>query len=175
MSEQVIEANPAMSEHQQRLANSVRIRRRANEVKTPAVLGPPNVQASFTLQNTISGNGHLAIRRSALSSWTCWIAAVFTSHPSVPSPRRTIGKQITVPKRLKQLWKERTGRDDLDQMTDFLRLRGFANCWHVNSHESVAMWNQYARGENTLVLRSTVGKLCDAFVRMPRNRSCRRS
>ena len=75
---------------------------------------------------------------------------------------------VTVPKRLKQLWKERTGRDDLDQMTDFLRLRGFANCWHVNSHESVAMWNQYARGENTLVLRSTVGKLCDALANAPK-------
>jgi hypothetical protein len=33
------------------------------------------------------------------------------------------------------------------------------SCWHVNEHESAAMWDLYARGESTVAVQSTFARL----------------
>ena len=38
------------------------------------------------------------------------------------------------------------------------------NCWHQNSHESEAMWTQYASKERGIALRTTFESLRDSFV-----------
>jgi hypothetical protein len=72
-----------------------------------------------------------------------------------------------VPKTLKEIWDPQGGGGSLDRMRDFLRERGFANCWHINNEESIAMWRQYGNGCDNLVLRSTFGKLCQALSNCP--------
>lgn len=37
------------------------------------------------------------------------------------------------------------------------------NCWHLGEHESVAMWNLYTTNSAGVAIRSTVGRLKDAF------------
>lgn len=35
----------------------------------------------------------------------------------------------------------------------------FVNCWCSSSHESVAMWDQYSSGGNSIAIRSKIGRL----------------
>jgi hypothetical protein len=36
------------------------------------------------------------------------------------------------------------------------------NCWHENTHESVAMWKLYTRGLDGIVIKSTIGRIKSA-------------
>jgi len=40
------------------------------------------------------------------------------------------------------------------------RLWTFVNCWHMNEHESDAMWRIYARTTDAVAIQSTYAKLC---------------
>ncbi len=45
------------------------------------------------------------------------------------------------------------------------RLMFYVNCWHMNEHESVAMWDLYsAKG---IAVRSTFARLCESFAKDP--------
>ena len=35
----------------------------------------------------------------------------------------------------------------------------FLNCWHMNKHESAAMWDSYAKWESSIAIASTIRKL----------------
>ncbi|NPT44370.1 hypothetical protein GNZ12_24270 [Paraburkholderia sp. 1N] len=37
------------------------------------------------------------------------------------------------------------------------------NCWHMNQHESAAMWSLYLKGSNGVAIQSTYRKLRDCF------------
>jgi len=37
------------------------------------------------------------------------------------------------------------------------------SCWHINEHESTAMWKLYAQSNNGIAIKSTVGKLKDSI------------
>lgn len=45
------------------------------------------------------------------------------------------------------------------QATKVLRKTIFVNCWHMNDHESTAMWDQYSRSDNGLAIQSTYRRL----------------
>ncbi len=48
-----------------------------------------------------------------------------------------------------------------------LRLREevYVNCWHVNQHESAAMWRIYLKGDDGIALRTTASRLRDVLAR----------
>ncbi len=39
----------------------------------------------------------------------------------------------------------------------------FVNCWHINEHESAAMWKLYLQSPEGVAIRSTFGRLKDSF------------
>lgn len=39
----------------------------------------------------------------------------------------------------------------------------FVNSWHVQPHESAAMWSQYLKSQDGIAIQSTYGRLCDSF------------
>ena len=39
----------------------------------------------------------------------------------------------------------------------------YLNCWHIGAHESAAMWDLYIPGHDGVAIRSTVGRLKQAF------------
>ena len=44
-----------------------------------------------------------------------------------------------------------------------MRMTAFANCWHLNDHESAAMWAHYAGTEGAIAIRSTFRALDDSL------------
>lgn len=44
-----------------------------------------------------------------------------------------------------------------------LREAVLINCWHINDHESAAMWKLYARSDKGISIKSTVQRLTDAL------------
>jgi hypothetical protein len=54
--------------------------------------------------------------------------------------------------------------DELPLHRRWLRDNGAAmNCWHVNDHESAAMWSLYLTGREGIAIESTFARLCDSF------------
>lgn len=49
------------------------------------------------------------------------------------------------------------------------RLKAAVSCWHMNEHESVAMWDRYARSDTGLAIRSSIQRLIDSLDRSPQN------
>ena len=45
------------------------------------------------------------------------------------------------------------------EMNKKIRKTMHINCWHINTHESEAMWKLYLKGENGIVIQSTVDRL----------------
>jgi hypothetical protein len=39
----------------------------------------------------------------------------------------------------------------------------FVNCWHMNDHESEAMWRLYANSDQSIAIQTSYSKLVDAF------------
>ncbi len=51
--------------------------------------------------------------------------------------------------------------DQISQYTIWLRQWTYVNCWHMNEHESTAMWQLYAKTNEAVALQSTFKKLHD--------------
>jgi hypothetical protein len=49
------------------------------------------------------------------------------------------------------------------QATRVLAQTIFVNCWHMNDHESTAMWDQYSTDDNGLAIQSTFRRLHQAL------------
>jgi hypothetical protein len=47
------------------------------------------------------------------------------------------------------------------------RTQAFVNCWHMNTHESAAMWQLYCSNTQGIAIRSTYQALCDSFQKSP--------
>jgi hypothetical protein len=51
----------------------------------------------------------------------------------------------------------------LEAGTRLIRREIYLNCWHMNEHESAAMWRLYAAGDQAIALRSTYRRLRDCL------------
>jgi len=47
----------------------------------------------------------------------------------------------------------------MSQFMRWIRKWAFINCWHMNAHESAAMWKLYARTKEAIAIRSTYKQL----------------
>jgi hypothetical protein len=63
------------------------------------------------------------------------------------------------PPPMRQMWEKESGQEDFERFRQYIFDRAFVNCWHMNPHESDAMWKLYSHGGNNLVIRSTFRKL----------------
>jgi hypothetical protein len=43
----------------------------------------------------------------------------------------------------------------------------FVNCWHLNNHESIAMWKQYSKDGEGIAIKSSMGRLREAIEAVP--------
>jgi hypothetical protein len=48
----------------------------------------------------------------------------------------------------------------LSRFTEWARQWTYVNCWHMNNHESAAMWRLYAQTNEAVAIQSTAAKLC---------------
>lgn len=77
----------------------------------------------------------------------------------------TVASTVALREALKDV-KERDGM--LRRMSELRRTmtRNFAvNCWHMNEHESAAMWRLYSLSDEGVAVRSTVRRLTELFPR----------
>lgn len=51
----------------------------------------------------------------------------------------------------------------MGQFTKWVRQWTFLNCWHMNYHESAAMWNLYTRSNEAIAVKSTYAALYDCL------------
>jgi len=51
------------------------------------------------------------------------------------------------------------GLSPLEKFSVLSRQFAFVSCWRGGAHESMAMWNLYNRGDGTVAIKSTVGRL----------------
>jgi hypothetical protein len=61
--------------------------------------------------------------------------------------------------RVKEVWEKHQPRANFDRLRDYVRVRAFVSCWHMNDGESDAMWKLYSRGGDNVAIRST----CERF------------
>lgn len=54
-----------------------------------------------------------------------------------------------------------------DRVEQLSRNSAFVNCWHMNEHESAAMWQLYSR--SGIAVRSTLQRLCGSLQSCPRD------
>jgi len=57
----------------------------------------------------------------------------------------------------------RTIADTLTQTLRRFRKQVAVNCWHMNEHESAALWKLYANGNEAVGIRSTYSRLIESF------------
>ncbi|GGE18129.1 DUF2971 domain-containing protein [Primorskyibacter flagellatus] len=50
----------------------------------------------------------------------------------------------------------------LEQVRANTRSKSFVNCWHINAHESAAMWDLYGGGQTAVAIQTTYRKLISA-------------
>jgi len=51
----------------------------------------------------------------------------------------------------------------MSKFTEFIRQWTFINCWHMNEHESAAMWKLYAYSNEAVAIQSTYQRLFDCL------------
>ena len=57
-------------------------------------------------------------------------------------------------------------RDQLVSLQEQFANEFILNCWHENTHESVAMWKLYTKGIDGVVIKSTIGRIKTATERI---------
>lgn len=55
----------------------------------------------------------------------------------------------------------------LKDISKHIRFFTYINSWHMNEHESAAMWSLYLKSEEGVAIKSTFKKLCDSFNGFP--------
>jgi hypothetical protein len=53
--------------------------------------------------------------------------------------------------------------DQVRRATEWYRYWTYMNCWHVNTHESAAMWRLYAYSNEAIAIQSTYARLCQVL------------
>ncbi len=65
-----------------------------------------------------------------------------------------------------EIYKEHIPQHDLDKISkifEWVRYWTFVNCWHMNKHESAAMWKLYAQTNEAVAIQSTYQRLHDCL------------
>lgn len=62
-----------------------------------------------------------------------------------------------------ETYSENAGKQILN-WSEKQKMSMFINCWYSNPHESAAMWELYSAGENSIAIRSTIGRLKKGIV-----------
>ena len=57
--------------------------------------------------------------------------------------------------------------EDMPRLHRLTREETAVHCWHVNPHESAAMWKLYLQGSDGVVIRSTFGRLAESLADAP--------
>ncbi len=68
--------------------------------------------------------------------------------------RPEIYKEAAIPQKI---W------DQLSSFNERIRYWTFVNCWHMNQHESAAMWRLYSATNQAIAVKSTYEALCDVL------------
>lgn len=84
------------------------------------------------------------------------------SYPLANVRDSTIYEQVLPPGTSGNQRLEDLGRD-LREMVKRFRNGVFVNCWHMNPHESAAMWKLYLKSEEGLAIQSTKQRFSEAF------------
>jgi len=63
------------------------------------------------------------------------------------------------------------GLSNLEKLSMLMRQFAFVSCWREGEEESMAMWDLYNRGEGTVAIKSTVGRLKEVL-RSRKEMSC---
>lgn len=53
--------------------------------------------------------------------------------------------------------------EKIDFINRKIREHTLINCWHINEHESSAMWKLYLSSNEGIAIQTTFGKLCESF------------
>lgn len=53
--------------------------------------------------------------------------------------------------------------ETMSTMAKKFRKTAYLNCWHINTHESAAMWDLYLPADKGIAIRSTVGRFREAI------------
>jgi hypothetical protein len=61
-----------------------------------------------------------------------------------------------------------TAEESMARSLRLERTHAFVNCWHMNNHESAAMWQLYSSNAQGIAIRSTYQALCESFRNYPR-------
>jgi len=59
--------------------------------------------------------------------------------------------------------------DSVPRIAKAWQLKTAVNCWHMNEHESAAMWDRYGRSHVGVAIRSTVQRLIDSLQSSPQD------
>jgi hypothetical protein len=59
------------------------------------------------------------------------------------------------------------GHSNLEKLSMLMRQFSFVSCWREGAAESMAMWELYNRGEGTVAIKSTAGRLKDVLRSRP--------
>jgi hypothetical protein len=88
---------------------------------------------------------------------------------SLPRPDILLRKAGAYSKRIVQSSDGRleTGEKSWARMFRVERTHAFVNCWHMNKHESAAMWQLYCSNTQGIAIRSTYQVLCESFRNYP--------
>ena len=60
-----------------------------------------------------------------------------------------------------------THEKSMERLIRIERTHAFVNCWHMNTHESAAMWQLYSSNTQGIAIRSTYRALCESFRNYP--------
>lgn len=53
--------------------------------------------------------------------------------------------------------------DKFSKFAEWMRQWTFVNCWHMNEHESAAMWKLYAQTNEAVAIQSTYHRFCECL------------
>jgi hypothetical protein len=89
---------------------------------------------------------------------------------SLPRPNLLLRKADPYAKRIMQSSDGRleTAEKSWERQFRIGRSHAFVNCWHMNDHESAAMWQLYCSNTQGMAIRSTYQALCESFRNYPR-------
>jgi hypothetical protein len=103
-----------------------------------------------------------AINKLTVDRRTRWTQKVVEDLSSKVFGRSPNTKKPMSKQEFESIWLHGFNIDyDLDAKA---RTKTFLNCWHVNEHESVAMWKLYAETNGSIALQSTTARLFASLI-----------
>jgi|SRR5579872_3806672 len=128
-------------------------------VSNRVVNNPPNLDASIWRYMALERFRFLIEQSSLFFSRADCLGDRFEG----TFPRQNIETRLSrYHDRIPEWKKEHPGEDPEKKLSDFFRSWRqfvFVNCWHLNEHESAALWHIYADQNKGVAIRSTIAQL----------------